>query len=76
MLPKNVETLLFLKYNLRATAYKTDLPNPPADFIAPNSKCYDDDDYDGEDFKNDEAGLSDSEIDTDVNESEDSFAGF
>lgn len=41
LLPKNVETLLFLKYNLRAIAYTTSLPTVPEGFIAPNSKEYD-----------------------------------
>ena len=41
LLPKSVETLLFLKYNLRALSYSTNLDAPPSDFIRPNSKSYD-----------------------------------
>lgn len=41
LLPKNVEMLLFLKYNLRAVSYSTELPTPPENFILPNSKMYD-----------------------------------
>ena len=41
ILPRNVETLLFLKYNLRAISYKTTLPNIPEGFMAPNAKQYD-----------------------------------
>ena len=37
LLPKNVETLLFLKYNLRALKYTTSFPEVPKDFIPPNS---------------------------------------
>ena len=40
LLPKNLETLLFLKYNLRATGYRTDLISPPENFVLPNSKKY------------------------------------
>lgn len=42
LLPRNLETLLFLKYNLRATNYPnpTSLPCIPADFIAPNANVY------------------------------------
>ena len=32
LLPKNLEQLLFLKYNLRAVGYNTDLPLPPPEF--------------------------------------------
>ena len=38
---RNVETLLFLKYNLRAPSYSTSLCGAPEDFIPPNSKYYD-----------------------------------
>ena len=38
---KNVETLLFLKYNLRALSYSTSLCGAPEDFIPPDSKYYD-----------------------------------
>ena len=41
--PKNLEKLLFLKYNLRAISYQTDLPNPSKTFSSPNSKQYDTD---------------------------------
>ena len=41
LLPKNVEVLLFLKYNLRAIDYTTSLPTVPEGFIAPNSTEYD-----------------------------------
>ena len=41
LLPKNVETLLFLKYNLRAISYTTNLLPVPEGFIAPNLKEYD-----------------------------------
>lgn len=43
LLPKNLETLLFLKYNLRALSYQIDLPSPPKNFISPNNKEYDTD---------------------------------
>ena len=38
---KNVETHLFLKYNLRALSYSTPLCGAPEDFIPPDSKYYD-----------------------------------
>ena len=38
---KNVETLLILKYNLRALSYSIPLCGAPEDFIPPNSKYYD-----------------------------------
>ena len=38
---KNVETLLFLKYSLRALSYSTSSCGAPEDFIPPNSKYYD-----------------------------------
>ena len=38
---KNVETHLFLKYNLRALSYSTSLCGAPEDFIPPDSKYYD-----------------------------------
>ncbi|XP_065681979.1 zinc finger BED domain-containing protein 6-like [Hydra vulgaris] len=38
---QNVETLLFLKYNLRALSYSTYLCDAPEDFTPPNSKYYD-----------------------------------
>ena len=41
LLPKNVEMLLFLKYNLRAINYATNLESPPEDFMPPNSHFYD-----------------------------------
>ena len=41
LLPKKLETLLFLKYNLRAASHQTLLPIPPKDFNFPNSKEYD-----------------------------------
>ena len=41
LLPKNVEMLLFLKYNLRAIDCSTSLPTVPEGFIAPNSIEYD-----------------------------------
>ena len=34
--PENTETLLFLKYNLRATNYNINLKTPPSNFIPPN----------------------------------------
>ena len=35
----NLEMLLFLKYNLRATGYRTShLLSPPTDWVAPNQK--------------------------------------
>ena len=37
LLPKNLEILLFLKYNLRAINYSTNLPEVPKNFIPPNS---------------------------------------
>ena len=36
LLPKNLEQLLFLKYNIRATGY-TNLPSPPSEFHAVNT---------------------------------------
>ena len=39
--PHNVEALLFLKHNLRAVGYRSDLPNAPAGFKCPNSSQYD-----------------------------------
>ena len=41
LLPKNLERLLFLKYNLRALSYRTELCAPPSDFIPPNNVMYD-----------------------------------
>ena len=41
LLPKNVESLLFLKYNLRALKYNIDLPRAPVHFKPPNSIQYD-----------------------------------
>ena len=41
LLPNNVETLLFLKHNLRAVGYKSDLPDTPAELKCPNSSQYD-----------------------------------
>ena len=41
LLPANLEKLLFLKYNLRALGYRTNLSTPPEHFILPNSKFYD-----------------------------------
>ena len=38
---KNVETLLFLKYNVRALSYSKSLCGAPEDFIPPDSKYYD-----------------------------------
>jgi hypothetical protein len=38
--PKNVEKLLFLKYNLRAIGFTTKLPEVPEDFQLPNSNVY------------------------------------
>ena len=38
---KNVETLLFLKYNLRALSDSTSLCGASEDFIPPDSKYYD-----------------------------------
>ena len=43
LLPRNFEKLLFLKYNLRAISYQTDLPSPPKTFSSPNSEQYDTD---------------------------------
>ena len=37
LLPKNLELLLFLKYNLRSINYCTDLPEVSKNFIPPNS---------------------------------------
>lgn len=34
--PRNMEALLFLKYNIRALGYRTDLPKVQADWVAPN----------------------------------------
>ena len=34
--PDNMEANLFLKYNIRALGYKTDLPRVTDDFVAPN----------------------------------------
>ena len=36
ILPKNMEMLLFIKYNLRAIGYETELPQPPSDWSPPN----------------------------------------
>ena len=41
LLPKKLETQLFLKYNLRMLQYETDLRNPPDGFTPPNSRSYD-----------------------------------
>ena len=38
--PKNVEKLLFLKYNLRAIGFSRKLPEVPEDFRLPNSNVY------------------------------------
>ena len=40
-LPNNLETLVFLKYNLRALNFSTNLENPPEGFVVPNSVKYD-----------------------------------
>ena len=36
-----METLLFLKYNLRALNWQVDLENPPDSFTQPNKSQYD-----------------------------------
>ena len=41
LLPTNMETLLFLKYNLRALNWQVDLENPPDSFTQPNKSQYD-----------------------------------
>ena len=41
LLPTNMETLLFLKYSLRALNWQVDLENPP-DFFAQPNKCQND----------------------------------
>ena len=41
LLPKNLEMLLFKKYNWRALSYRIELCSPPSDFIPPNYTMYD-----------------------------------
>ena len=36
LLPTNTERLLFLKYNLRAIGWDTQIPHPPESFSQPN----------------------------------------
>ena len=52
LLPKILEMLLFLKYNLRAILYDTELETPPQQFKAPNSSIYDAEGYKDEEEEN------------------------
>ena len=38
--PKNLETLVFIKYNLRAIEYSINLPLTPPGFVLLNAVCY------------------------------------
>ena len=38
--PDNLETLVFMKYNLRAIGYSLNLPPTPPGFVLPNAMCY------------------------------------
>jgi len=57
LLPMQVENLLFIKYNLRAMSYSTNLPKVPEGFVLPNRKTYeltvDEEGHDSEDEAND-----------------------
>ena len=48
LLPANLETLVFLNYNLRSLNNVTNLENPPAGFVASNSIKYDEQQEDSE----------------------------
>ena len=39
-LPENLETLVLMKYNLRAIGYSLNLPPTPPGFVLPNAMCY------------------------------------
>lgn len=58
LLPKNVEMLLFLKYNLRAIGHVTTLPSIPEDFTPPYSEIYDKPNYEG---SNSDVSVTDTE---------------
>ena len=72
LLPSNVETLLFLKYNLRALSYKPNLSSPPKDFVVPNSIMYDKVDIEGEDEEYETRSVEELLIENDT----ESFEGF
>jgi hypothetical protein len=40
ILPKNMEMLLFIKYNLMAIGYGAELPQPPSDWSPPKRTRY------------------------------------
>ena len=87
LLPNNVETLLFLKYNLRALSQDIDLSSPPKEFVVPNSIMYDKDDEEEEQghqvnaFSRQLSNDCDSDNDTDSrgqnsDEEDEDFMGF
>ena len=40
LVPANLEKFMFLKYDLRALGYKSNIPTPSASFIPPNANLY------------------------------------
>ena len=79
LLLKNLETLLFLKYNLRAVGYRTDLRIPPNEFCCPNDETYDlsADDKDDKDTDDFVLELNDCEdTDSESDETDEEFSGF
>ena len=67
LLPNNLEQLLFLKYNLRATEYSTNLPQPPPEFKGVNTLLVPVDD---------ETNDTDPDADIDANSERDSDSDF
>ena len=87
LLPNNVESLLFLKYNLQALSQDINLSSPPKEFVVPNSIMYDKDDEEEEQghqlnvFSRKLSNDCDSDNDTDSNrhnsdEEDEDFMGF
>ena len=79
LLPKTLETLLFLKFYLRAVGHRTDLQVPPNEFCCPNDETYDlsaDDkiDKDTDDFVLEVHDCADT--DSESEETDEEFSGF
>ena len=78
-MPKTMETLLFLKYNVRAVGYRTDLQVPPNEFCCPNDETYDlsADDKDDKDTNDFVLKLNDcADTDSESEETDEEFSGF
>ena len=79
LLPKTLETLLFLKYDVRAVGYRTDLQVPPNEFCCPNDETYDlsADDKDDKDTNDFVLKLNDcADTDSESEETDEEFSGF